>query len=120
MSAQEQLAIGNLCLSLGLIAFAIGYMYRRTRVDRYREHLFTLRDGLFDYIWKNDISFDLPAYRLMRTFLNGAIRVADKVTPLSFVAIVLIISRQESATSALSSAIDAIEAAYAGAFPANS
>ena len=94
MDAQDQAAIVQLCVSLGLIGFAFDYMYRRTRVDRYRETLFTLRDDLFDYMWKNDLSFDLPAYRLMRTFLNGAIRVAGEASPLAFVVLMFTISRQ--------------------------
>ena len=108
MEAQDQLAIAQLCLSLALIAFGMGYMHRRTRADRYRESLFTLRDGLFDYMWKNDVSFDLPAYRLMRAFLNGAIRVAGDVTPTMFVVVMFAASRQAPAP-ALSAAIDQIE-----------
>ena len=94
MEAQDQLAIAQLCLSLALIVFGVCYMHRRTRVDRYRERLFTLRDGLFDYMWKNDIPFDLPAYRLMRAFLNGAIRVASEVTPTMFLAVMFATSRK--------------------------
>lgn len=109
MDPQEQLAIAQLCLSVGLIAFAIGYMHRRTKVDRYRESLFTLRDELFDYMWKQGLSYDLPAYRLMRAFLNGAIRVAGDVTPLSFVAIMLAVSRHAPARHPLAAAIEAIE-----------
>ena len=108
MEAQDQLAIAQLCLSLALIAFAMVYMRRRTRVDRYRESLFTLRDGLFDYMWKNDVPFDLPAYRLMRAFLNGAILVADAITPMMFV-VVMFALRREAPAPTLSAAIDEIE-----------
>ncbi|MDE2904666.1 MAG: hypothetical protein OXQ28_01130 [Acidobacteriota bacterium] len=108
MDAQDQLAIAQLCLSLALIVFALGYMRRRTRVDRYRESLFTLRDGLFDYMWKNDIPFDLHAYRLMRAFLNGAIRVAGSVTPLMFLVVMFAANRQ-GPVPVLSVAIDEIE-----------
>ena len=68
-------------------------MYRRTRADRFRESLFTLRDGLFDYMWKNDVRFDLPAYRLMRAFLNGTIWVAGRVTPTKCVLVMLMVGR---------------------------
>ena len=108
MEAQDQLAIAQLCLSLALIVFAMCYMHRRTRVDRYRESLFTLRDGLFDYMWKNDIPFDLPAYRLMRAFLNGAIRVAGEVTPTMFLVVMFAASRQ-APPPALSAAINQVE-----------
>jgi hypothetical protein len=108
MEAQDQLAIAQLCLSLALIAFAVGYMHRRTRVDRFRESLFTLRDGLFDYMWKNDIPFDLPAYRLMRAFLNGGIRAASDVTPMAFLVVMVAVNRQAPAPVPFT-AIDEIE-----------
>lgn len=76
-------------LSAGLILFAVAFMHRRTRNDRYREDLFTIRDELFDHMWQNGIPFDLPAYRLLRTFLNGAIRTAD-LPGLAFVVLLLL------------------------------
>lgn len=110
MDAQDVGAMVQLCLSLGLIGFACGYMYTRTRVDRYRESLFTRRDELFDYMWKNNLSFDLPAYRLMRTFLNGAIRVAGEASPLAFVVLMFTVRRQgPGPADRLFTAIAAIE-----------
>ena len=109
MDAQDQVVIAQLCLSLILIWFALGYMYKRTRTDRYRETLFTLRDDLFDYVWKNELSYDLPAYRLMRAFLNGSIRVADEVTPLSFVVLMFTIAHRMPAGDRLYAAIEAID-----------
>ena len=91
-----------------LIVFVVSYMHRRTRVDEFREGLFTLRDELFDYMWKHDISFDLPAYRLMRAFLNGAIRAAGDITPTMFV-VVMFAVRRHAPAPALSAAIDEIE-----------
>lgn len=108
MEAQDQLAIARSCLSLALIAFAMVCMRRRTNVDRYRESLFTLRDGLFDYMWKNDVSFDLPAYRLMRAFLNGAIRCAGEITPTTFI-VGLFAIRSDAPAPGMSAAIDEIE-----------
>ena len=109
MEAQDQLAIAQLSLSLALIAFAMVYMRRRTKVDRYRENLFTLRDELFDYMWKNDIPFDLPAYRLMRAFLNGGIRVADEITPTKFIVVMFALWREPPPAPAFSVEIDQIE-----------
>ncbi len=108
MDAQEQLAVARLCLGLALVAFALVCMRRRTNVDRYRENLFTLRDELFDYMWKKDVPFDLPAYRLMRAFLNGAIRCAGALTPTTFVVGMFAIRRGAPAP-ALSAALDEIE-----------
>ena len=108
MEAQDQLAIAQLCLSLALIAFAMVYMRRRTKVDRFRESLFTLRDGLFDYMWKNDVPFDLPAYRLMRAILNGGILVAGEITPTMFI-LVLFALRRKAPAPKLSVMIEKIE-----------
>ena len=110
MDAQDQVAIAQLCLSLGLVGVAFGYMNRRTRADRYRENLFTLRDELFDYMWKHDISFDIPAYRLMRTSLNGAIRAVGAVSPLAFVGLMFwLIRRAPARPDRFRSAISDVE-----------
>ena len=109
MDAQDQVVVTQLCLSLALIWFALDYMYKRTRADRYREALFTLRDDLFDYMWKNGLSYDLPAYRLMRAFLNGSIRFAGEVTPLSFVVLMFTIARRMPTGDRLYAAIEAID-----------
>jgi len=109
MDAQDQLAIAQLGFGLAFVAFALGYMRRRTRVDRYRESLFTLRDELFDYMWRNGVSFDLPAYRLMRDFLNGAIRFADVTTPLTCVLAVLFVDSRQEPARTLSAVIGEIE-----------
>ena len=47
---------------------------REVNGDQYREALFTLRDELFDYMWQNNLPFDLPAYCLMRDRLNQEIK----------------------------------------------
>lgn len=109
MDAQDQVAVAQLFLGLGLVTFGVGYMYRRTRAARCREALFTLRDDLFDYMWQNGLSYDLPAYRLMRTFLNGAIRVVGEVSPLAFLAVVFAIGRRMPEGDGLSEAIEAVE-----------
>ena len=109
MDAQDQLAVAQSILGLALLVFVMGCMHRRTKLDRYRESLFTLRDDLFDYMWKNGVPFDLPAYRLMRDFLNGGIRTAGVVTPLMLAAAALFRDRQQEPAGALSAAIEAIE-----------
>ena len=108
MDAHDQAAIVQMFFSLALIAFSFGFMRRRTRVDRYRERLFTLRDELFDYMWKNDIPFDLAAYRMIRSSLNTAIRVAGEMRPTTVLLVMLTVGRHPPEPT-LSVAIDAIE-----------
>ena len=109
MGVEDQLAIAQLALGLAVVGVAVAYMYRRTRAAQCRELLFTLRDDLFDYMWKNGLSYDLPVYRLMRSFLNGSIRVVNEVTPLSFVVLLFMISRRMPDGNGLPAAIEAIE-----------
>jgi len=49
-------------------------------LDAFRQNLFTLRDDLFLYAANGNISFDHPAYRLLRERLNGAIRYGHEFT----------------------------------------
>ena len=93
MGLQEQVYLAQMLPTLVLVTVALAYVWRRTKVDYYRESMFTLRDDLFDYMWQNGLSFDLRAYRLMRESLNGAVRIADILTPLSFIAVLLMVRR---------------------------
>ena len=85
-------------LSLSMAAFAVLWFYvrRLTKVDEYRERLFTLRDELFDYMWGNDLPFDDPAYLKLREYLNQGIRLAETFTLPIFLTVVggLILARR--------------------------
>lgn len=77
MGTQEQVYLAQLLPTLMLATVVLSCVWRTTKVDCYRENMFTLRDELFDYMWRNGLSFDLRAYRLMREYINGSIRIAD-------------------------------------------
>lgn len=110
MGTQEQVYLAQLLPTLVLATVVLSCVWRRTRVDCYRENMFTLRDELFDYMWRNGLSFDLRAYRLMREYLNGSIRIADALTPLSFIALLLVVRRYHSPdTRQIAVAISEIE-----------
>ena len=108
MDLQTRVSILQVFLGVGLVGFAYAHMYRKTRTDRYREDLFTLRDALFDYMWENRVPFDLPAYRLTRQLLNGAIRAADSVSLWSLLLVAVFVRRQQWHEDRLSVALDAI------------
>lgn len=55
-------------------------LYRDFVVDKFRQSMFAVRDEMFDYVSKNGISFDDPAYTLLRSTMNGFIRYAHKVS----------------------------------------
>ena len=76
MAELDRIEIVQFLLIAGLLSFWYYQMYTRTRCDRFREDLFTIRDKLFDYMWQHDLPYDLPAYQLIRDSLNGMIRTA--------------------------------------------
>jgi hypothetical protein len=50
------------------------------RLDSFRQNVFALRDELFDYAAAGNISFNDPAYRLLRQSMNGFIRYAHQLS----------------------------------------
>lgn len=84
----EQVLLFQFFFGFGLLVFTGACLYRRTRVDAFREQIFSLRDELFDYMWRHNLSYDLPAYRLTRLQLNGMIRLADRIHLFTFVVVV--------------------------------
>lgn len=76
------LAISVLISIAGLLAlfYLAFWMYRDYQVDRFRQQIFSFRDELFDYAAAGKISFDHPAYTLMRRTMNGYIRFAHQMT----------------------------------------
>ena len=55
-------------------------MIPEARLDSFRQRMFTIRDGLFDYAADGNIPFDHPAYLLLRAQMNGYIRFAHDLT----------------------------------------
>ena|SRR5258705_8115434 len=76
MSVQSYVLIVEFFLTVGAAWFAYG-LYKRLRMDAFREELFTLRDDLFDYMWRRGLPYDNRAYGLLRNSLNGMIHAAD-------------------------------------------
>jgi hypothetical protein len=50
------------------------------RLDCFRQKMFSVRDELFDYAAAGNISFDDPAYVLLRRQMNGMIRFGHRLT----------------------------------------
>lgn len=55
-------------------------LWSSLRLDRFRQSMFALRDEVFDYAAAENISFNDPAYRLLRKSMNGFIRYAHQLT----------------------------------------
>ncbi len=66
-----------------LCLFGLGWVARlwiEYRVDAFRDDLFALRDELFDRTASGMISFNHPAYTMLRAAINSVIRFAHRVT----------------------------------------
>jgi hypothetical protein len=56
------------------------WLWPAARLDQFRQEMFEVRDGLFDFAASGKIRFDDPAYRLLRQLMNGFIRYGHNVT----------------------------------------
>lgn len=51
-----------------------------SRLDSFRQDMFAIRDEMFDFAAQGKISFEDPAYILLRTQMNGLIRYGHQIT----------------------------------------
>ncbi len=79
---------------LGILVFAF-WLYRDYRLDLLRQQMFSLRDQLFDEAVKGQISFEHPAYRMLRTTMNGVVRFAHRINLFHTIALILILRKQQ-------------------------
>ena len=68
------------CICIASIIFVLVKFWSEARLDAFRQKVFALRDELFDFAAAEHISFDDPAYRLLRQSMNGIIRYAHQLT----------------------------------------
>jgi hypothetical protein len=80
MNAAELNIVINSLLSLILFAFLIFWLWPAQRIDLFRQQMFAIRDELWDFAAEGKISFDDPAYTLLRQLMNGFIRYAHNLT----------------------------------------
>ena len=64
-------------LGIWLLLF---WLYRDYRVDAFRQRIFALRDELFDWVSASELSFDNPAYGILRSAMNGFIRFGHRMS----------------------------------------
>lgn len=78
--------------SLGLLValwFFVYYFWRDYRLDAFRDDVFTLRDEMFLYAAQGNISFQDPAYVLLRSRMNVILRYAHEFNLFNFAAVAL-------------------------------
>jgi hypothetical protein len=75
----DSVQVLHLCVSLSLV-WLLAECWRTYRVDTLRQTLFALRDELFDCADNDLVSFEDPAYRILRERINSIIRFAHELT----------------------------------------
>jgi hypothetical protein len=80
MDAKGLALVFQSCVCLALIVFVLFKYWSEARLDSFRQNMFSLRDELFDFAADGNISFEDPAYRLLRQSMNGTIRYAHQLT----------------------------------------
>ena len=65
---------------LVLLLVLVLKLWPSVRLDTFRQEMFAVRDELFDYAAAGKISFNDPAYRLLRQSMNGFIRYGHQLT----------------------------------------
>lgn len=82
----------------GLISIALWFLYfslfQQYKVDKTRQELFAIRDEMFDFAAAGFLSFNHPAYIMLRHTMNGMIRVAHRINWYNTIIIVLFMSRE--------------------------
>lgn len=67
-------------LALSALWIAVYYLWRDFRNDAFRDDIFSLRDRMFLYAAQGNISFDHPAYTILRNRMNGLLRNGHEFT----------------------------------------
>lgn len=76
----EQLTTVIEALSVLLVGCVLLRMIQVQRLDHFRQQMFSLRDELFDFAMDGGISFEDPAYVLLRAQMNAFIRYGHHLT----------------------------------------
>ena len=66
-------------LAIIVFWFAYYWLYRDYALDSFRQKMFAVRDDLFDFAAEGNISFDHPAYTILRTTMNGYVRFGHRL-----------------------------------------
>src|SRR5271169_2813993 len=73
------IALKSVLTLLGLWFF-VYYLWRDYRLDAFRDHVFSIRDRMFLYAANGNISFDHPAYTILRNRMNVLLRYGHEFT----------------------------------------
>src|ERR1039458_5580760 len=80
MSIAQVVTVLQSAIFLALFFVLVLKLWPSLRLDTFRQHMFVVRDELFDYAASGKIGFNDPAYKLLRQSMNGFIRYAHQLT----------------------------------------
>jgi len=80
MSVAQLTAVCESSIALLFLIVLLLRLWPSLRLDIFRQKMFAVRDELFDYAAAGNISFNDPAYRLLRQSMNGFIRYGHQLT----------------------------------------
>lgn len=83
-------------ISIGGIFYIFAWRYRILVMEAFRQSLFELRDRVFDFAASGAISFDHPAYVMLRTTINGGIRVGHRETAWHAVVLMALLNSEDT------------------------
>lgn len=87
-------------LALLFIWLFVFVLWKDYCLDNFREAVFAIRDDLFLYAADGNVSFDHPAYKILRNRLNVTLRYAHEFTLLRFSLAVTVLSKVPNAETA--------------------
>lgn len=76
--------LSQIWISIVLLLLVGVFVLARQRADRCRVRLRTVRESLFDFMWKNNLDFSNVEYQETRQLINGLLRLTSTVGPISF------------------------------------
>ncbi len=80
MDVKDLALVFQSSICIALIVLVLFRSWAESRLDVFRQRVFVVRDELWDYAAAGNISFEDPAYRLLRQSMNGIIRYAHQLT----------------------------------------
>jgi hypothetical protein len=80
MDIRQLTSVLESVICLAILILLLLSLLPEVRLDGFRQNMFSVRDELFDYAASGKISFNDPAYRLLRQLMNGFIRYGHQVT----------------------------------------
>lgn len=93
---ENQLTEITSLISMLFIAILVFWLYRDYRVDAFRQGLFKIRDEFFDEAASSNISFEAPAYGMIRGGINGYIRFAHRINIFQFLMFLAIYDKKSN------------------------